>query len=395
MAERPLVVLAEALDQYFLLTRLGLGKALLAKGFRVAVLAGQTGYGSEIAKLGFDFIELPAKPKGLNPLAELNILRTFLASYRRLRPNWIHHFTPRPIVYGSLAARLLGIPYINTITGLGYTFTEDSLTLRRRLTRFVGSQLFQVALGSPNCRTIVQNPDDFEFVKTQAWTSNSQLHLIRSSGVDCQRFAFAPEVESQKVRVVMPGRILWDKGVAEFVEACRWLQTQKQAGNTPDIQMVLVGEPDPKHPTSVPPEQLAGWVNEGLLEWAGFQSDMVEVFSQCQIVVLPSYREGFPKALLEAAACGRPLVGADVPGVREIVHHLKNGFRVPVKDGVALGKSILELANSPALRSQMGLESRKLAESCSLESVVEQTFQIYASLQAVADFVGKNTCLQN
>ena len=395
MAEPPLVVLAEALDQYFLLTRLGLGKALLAKGFRVAVLAGQTGHGPEISKLGFEFIELPAKPKGLNPMGELNILKTFLASYRRLRPDWIHHFTPRPIVYGSLAARLLGIPYINTITGLGYTFTEDSLTVRRRLTRFVGAKLFQVALGSPNCRTIVQNPDDYEFVESQSWTSNSQLNLIRSSGVDCQRFIYKPELQSDKVRVVMPGRILWDKGVAEFVEACRWLQAQKQAGNSPEIQMVLVGEPDPKHPTSVPPEQLTGWVNEGLLEWAGFQSDMVEVFSQCQIVVLPSYREGFPKALLEAAACGRPLVGADVPGVREIVHHQKNGLRVPVKDGVALGKSILELAKSPALRSQMGLESRKLAESCSLESVVEQTFQVYASLSAVNRAFEISTCSKN
>ncbi len=378
MSSRPLVALSEALDHYFLLTRLGLGQELLRRGFRVAVLASETGFGSEITRHGFEFIPLPSKPIGLSPMAELNIFRSYLSAYQKLRPDWTHHFTPRPIVYGSMAARLLRIPYVNTITGLGYTFTDSTPNFRRKLTRFLGSQLFRAALGAQNCRTVVQNPDDQAFVSEQGWAEPSHLHLIRSSGVNCELFSYCQEPTGRPVRVVMPGRILKDKGIAEFVEACRWLKENNHSGR--QIQMVLVGEPDAKHPTSVPTSQLQEWAREGLLEWAGFQSDMPKVFSECHVVVLPSYREGFPKALLEAAACGRPLVGADVPGVREIVHHRVNGLRVPVRDGVALAKAILELASSSELRKQMGLASRGLAESHSLESVVRKTFEIYATL---------------
>ncbi len=201
--------------------------------------------------------------------------------------------------------------------------------------------------------------------------------LIRGSGVDIQRFRPSPELDDGPVMATLVARMLRDKGILEFVEASRLLRQQGI-----QFRAVLVGTPDPDNPTSIPASQLEAWQAEGLVEWWGLNDDIPGVWAQSHIAVLPSaYGEGVPMSLIEAAACGRPIITTDMPGCREIVQHEKNGLLVPVKDSRMLADAIRRLIESPDLRKQMGQEGRKLVEEEFAESVVvSQTLNLYRSM---------------
>jgi glycosyltransferase involved in cell wall biosynthesis len=261
--------------------------------------------------------------------------------------------------------------------GMGYVFLSKQLLSRAIRPGIKGA--FRLLANAPNSRVILQNPDDVE--KWVGWRvlRRDRIVLIRGSGVDTERFHSTPEPPGPPL-VVLPARLLYDKGVAEYVEAARAIKKRGVPA-----RFALVGEGDPGNPASVPPEHVKRWVEEGVIEAFGWKDDMTEVLAQAHVVCLPSYGEGLPKALLEAAACGRPIVATDVPGCREAVKDGVNGFLVPARESAGLTAALQKLVTDPDLRAQMGARGRELAlRELSVDVVAEQTIALYRELLASA-----------
>ncbi len=234
---------------------------------------------------------------------------------------------------------------------------------------------FKWLLSSTGNVLILQNPDDVDLMVNEAKVDPENIRLIRGAGVNVQRFNSSPELEQVPV-VVLPARMLWDKGIGEFVEAAKLL---KAAGIA--ARFALVGGIDECNPTSISRDQLNTWTAAGFIEWSGMREDMPDVLRQANIVCLPSYREGLPKSLLEAAACGRAIVATDVPGCREIVRDGENGILVPARDPNALSVALKKLILNPELRRQMGINGRNMVlNEFSERGVVKSTVNIYKEL---------------
>jgi glycosyltransferase involved in cell wall biosynthesis len=360
-------------DWFFLSHRLPLARAARDAGIDVTIVAHDNGHSETIRGEGFGFIALPIQRTGIGAVAEARTFLFLLRLYRRLRPDLVHHVTIRPVLYGSLAARLVrSVSVVNAISGLGYVFSEKG---RAEHLRRLVETLYRIALRGERCHTIFQNPDDRdEFVRCRLVDVERTL-LIRGSGVDCAQFAFSPEQGGSRV-VLLPARLLWDKGVGTFVEAARRLSSLGV-----DARFVLAGEPDEGNPTAVPLKTLRQWIAEGIVEWWGHQDDMPAVLSQTSVVVLPTRREGLPKALLEAGAVGRAVVATDVPGCREVVRHEINGLLVPPDDPDALASAIRRLLEDPELRREFGAEGRRIVEAeFTQEIVAARTLELYERL---------------
>jgi glycosyltransferase involved in cell wall biosynthesis len=360
-------------DWFFLSHRLPIARAARRIGLNVSVAATDTGSADRIRREGLEFIPVSMTVNGQNPLKELRVIAAFVRMYRERQPDVVHHVTVKPVLYGSLAAWMVGgMGVVNAVSGLGYLFMEST---RARLLRPLVKGLYRVALRHRRSRTIFQNPDDRDLFVGARLLSAEQAILIRGSGVNCDIFVPQPEPDGIPV-VMLPARILWDKGVGEFVEAARLIRQH----DTP-VRFVLVGAPDPGNPAAVPTATVEAWVREGVIEAWGHQRVMPEVLSSATLVVLPSYREGLPKALLEAAACGKPVVTTDVPGCREIVRHNVNGLLVPVRNAPALADAIRLLLQSPPLRQRFGRAGRLIAEREFAEDlVIDQTLAVYRRL---------------
>ncbi|HTT08612.1 MAG TPA: glycosyltransferase family 4 protein [Gammaproteobacteria bacterium] len=358
-------------DWYFVSHRLPLAIAARAAGYDVTVVTRVREHGSTIINAGLRLIPLELRRRGMNPFIEFALLMRLITLYRSERPDIAHHVAMKPVLYGSLAALAARTPHVvNALAGLGWLFTSNSPTAR--LLGAVVRALFSFLLKRGS--VIVQNPDDARWLMEQGVPAQN-IHLIRGSGVDVKLFTPQPESEGDPV-VMLASRLLWDKGVAEFVEAARRLQTSGQRA-----RFVLVGDTDPENPASIRPARLDGWRREGIVEWWGRRDDMPDVLVQASIVCLPSYREGLPKVLVEAAACGRAIVAADVPGCREIVHEGENGLRVPVRNAGALATAIRQLLDDAAMRRRMGGRGRALVEAeFSVEKVVAETLSLYRQL---------------
>jgi glycosyltransferase involved in cell wall biosynthesis len=360
------IILFANTDWYLYNFRLPLAKALRARGADVTLLSPPGEYAARLQAEGFRWLAFPLNRKGMNPLAELVTILRLRRLYRRERPDLVHHFTVKPVLYGSLAARLAGIPaVVNSITGLGYLFLGGGT--RRRLLRTLARMLYRVSLGGT--RVIFQNEDDRRAFLDLRLVRPEQADLVPGSGVDVTRFVPAPEPAGTPV-VLLAARLLWDKGVGEFVEAARRLTVR--------ARFVLAGDPDADNPAAVPPEQLRAWQEEGVVEWQGWQDDMPAVLAGASVFCLPSYREGLSKTLAEAAACGRAIVTTDVPGCRDVVAHGVNGLLVPPRNADALAEAIAALLADPSLRRKMGAAGRRIAEEhFSIEHVVGATLAVY------------------
>jgi len=361
-------------DWFFLSHRLPLAIGARDAGLDVSIAAGDTGKSKEIVDRGFRFVSLPISRGGANPITDARTLFFLIRLYTRLRPDLVHHVTVKPIVYGSLAARLVrGVAVVNAVSGLAYTFSSDKL--HARVLRPLVTALYRLALSDRRSRIIFQNPNDRDDLVRMKVVRPEQAVLIRGSGVECSVFAPSPEPAGKPV-VMLPARMLLEKGVREFVEAARLLLTSGSKG-----RFVLVGDSDPANPGSIGRPQLEAWVRQGLVEWWGHRTDMPRVLSCASIVVLPAYREGLPKSLLEAAACGRPIVTTDVPGCREVVRSGINGLLVPARDARALAQAIEMLIQRPDLRKQYGRAGREIAVSeFAEEIVVKNTLALYGDL---------------
>jgi glycosyltransferase involved in cell wall biosynthesis len=362
-------------DWFFLSHRLPIARAARDAGAHVLVVAGDSGKGTAIRAEGFEFIALPIARRGLNPIQDLRTLWFLKRTYQRLRPKLVHHVTIKPVLYGSIAARLVGgIAVVNAVSGLGYAFM--SRDRRARAIRPFVRALYRIALGRPNSRTIFQNPDDLSDVVKMGAVQPRHAVLIRGAGVDCARFRPAPEPSGLPI-VLLASRMLWDKGVKEFVEAAGIIR-----GHDKTARFVLVGAPDVGNPSAIPVEQLEAWTREGVVEWWGQRDDMPEVLAQASVVALPTlYGEGVPKVLLEAAASGRPIVATDVRGCREIVRPGVNGLLVAPRNSMSLADALRDLLSSPELRMRLGRAGREIAlAEFAEEGVVERTLGVYREL---------------
>ena len=333
-----------------------LAKAIRDAGYKLTVVTRSGEHGDRIRSLGFDLVEMDLGRGRLSPWTNLRTLWRLRAAYRRLRPDLVHHVALQPSMLGSAAAALAGRPAIvNTIAGMGHALSSGGV--RRRVVERVLLPVLGRTLRRSH--TLVQNPDDAALIKDALGMRPGRVIVVRGAGVDVGRFAPRPEPTEGPVRVAMVSRMLWSKGVREFVDAAAIVR-----GRRGDVAFALVGAPDPGNPDTVPPEQLEAWAASGDVAWWGHREDIAGVWARSHIAVLPSwYREGVPNALLEAAACGRPIITTDMPGCREAARHGENGLLVPPRDARALADAILKLVDAPALRAEMGRAGRRRAET--------------------------------
>lgn len=363
-------------DWYFCSHRLPLAVAAREAGFEVVVVTRVRAHGEAIRRAGLRLIPLDWSRRGLNPLREMAVLVALWRIYRRERPDIVHQVALKPVLYGSLAAWLAGCGrVVNALAGLGFVFISDRK--RARLLRPLVRLAFRRLLNRPGSRLILQNPDDVRQFVGEGLAAPERIVLISGSGVDLASFAPTPEPPGLPV-VMLASRLLWDKGVGEFVEAAGILRGRGVAA-----RFVLVGEADYDNPAAVDSARLESWQASGVVELWGRRGDMPQVLGMAHIVCLPSYREGLPKVLLEAAACARPLIAADVPGCREIVRTGENGILVPVRDSGALAAAIVDLLTEPQRRQEMGAAGRRLVEQeFSQEIVIDRTLGLYREMQA-------------
>lgn len=362
-------------DWYLYNFRLPLAKFLQQKGIEVVFTSPPGDYVSLLEEQGFRHISLQMERRSLNPWKEVNLLIQLANIYLKEKPDLVHHFTIKCVIYGSLAAQLVGIKArVNAVTGLGHVFTSNSW--QARLLRPLVKTLFRIALRGQSSRLILQNPDDYQTFLTTRLISPKHLRLIRGSGIDTERFQPPPPLslkEKESRKVLLATRLLWEKGIGEYVEAAKILKPRY-----PSLEFLLAGSPDPGNPASVPLEQILVWEQEGMITRLGHVDNMEELLRQVDIAVLPSYREGTPRSLLEAAACGLPIVTTDVPGCREVVQHEVNGLLVPVKNAQKLAEAIQRLADHSEERTRMGKAGReKVLVEFDQRIVLEKTFEVY------------------
>jgi glycosyltransferase involved in cell wall biosynthesis len=358
-------------DWFFLSHRLAVARAARDRGAEVWVGAASTGREEQITREGFRFVSIPFRRSGKNIFHEFRTIRKIARVLRDIRPDIVHNVTIKPVLYASWLSRFVGRPaVVNAISGLGHVFIASGA--KARLLRGVVRMAYKAALSGDRVRVIFQNPDDMELFVAEGMVEKDRTVLIRGSGVDVDLYRPSPEQPGIPI-VMFASRILKDKGAMELVEATILLRNW----NVP-FRLVFVGDPDPDNPATVTEGALLAWAKEGLIEWWGNKSQMELVLPLAAVVVLPSYREGLPKVLLEAASAGRPIVATDVPGCRDVVRDGWNGYLVPPRDHIRLAEAIRRLLENPGLRARMGANGREMAErEFRIEKVIADTFSIY------------------
>ena len=350
--------------------RLSLMQTMQSLGWQVVAAAPLDRFSRKLENQGLKFVDLAMDRKGTSPLSDLRLLHRLRGLYRLEAPDLVHHFTIKPTVYGSLAAKLAPAKgVVNSITGLGYSFIHGGAIQQ------IAKVLYRCALRPP-AETIFENSQDRDFFLKNSLLQSNRAHLIYGTGVDMHFFEGAAIADGNPeiVTFLCLGRMLWDKGIGEFVQAAEEVKKRH-----PAARFVLLGGSDPGNPAAVPPTWLEARQAQGQVEWVDHVDDVRPYLSRAQVVVLPSYREGFPKSLLEAAAMGKPLIATDVPGCCDIVAHGVNGLLVPARDPHQLAQAMLALAGNPTLRVAMGQAGRARVKELFDETIViRKTLGVYA-----------------
>lgn len=362
---------------FFMSHRVPVALAAQRAGYDVHVATMDGPAVADIQALGMTHHAIPMTRSGKHPLQELGTLLALVRLFRRVRPDVVHLVTIKPVLYGGIAARLARVRgMVAAISGLGFVFLSNSLKMR--LVRSVVARLYRIALGHPNSRVIFQNANDRDLLKSLGAVRDEQVVMIRGAGVDLKAYRALPEPAAPPVVVTMVARLLRDKGVQEFVQAAGIL---RQRGLP--VTMQLVGGVDAGNPASATQSEVDAWQREGAVQALGERSDVAALYAASHIAVLPSYREGLPKSLIEAAACARAVVTTDVPGCRDAIEPGETGLLVPVRDAQALADAIARLAEDPALRQAMGAAGRALAErEFNIERVASIHVGLYDALSA-------------
>jgi glycosyltransferase involved in cell wall biosynthesis len=371
-------------DWYLYNHRLALARMAREQGMEVSLVSPKGNYVEKLRAEGFPWFELPLDRSGMNVLREALAVLRCTRLYKSLQPDLVHHFTVKPVFYGSLAARWAGVPaLVNSITGLGYLFTNPSPYVT--VIRWLLKPIYMRAMAHPNQRIIFQHEGDLQAYLELGLVRREDTTIIPGSGVNLTRFQPRDEPPEPPL-ILMATRMLWDKGVGDLIEAVRRMQAHRITA-----RVALVGRPDEGNPSSIPAEQLEEWQREGFAEWWGHQEDMPAIFAQSHIVVLPSYSEGVPKCLIEAAAMGKPIVASDLPGCRAIVQDEWNGLLVAPRDPVALSKALQRLVTDRNLRRSMGHNGRKIVEERFDDRIINQkNLTIYNELLARQERISNN-----
>ena len=367
-------------DWYLYNFRRSLAEQLRDLGREVVLVSPPGKYGEKLRALGFRWIPFPFSTKSLNPFSELAVLVNLIRLYRAERPDLAHHFTIKCVIYGSIAAYLAGkVPTVNAVTGLGHVFTDAGLKMR--ILQPVVKMLYRLifSLNSAHMRIIFQNTEDRDFFVQQGLAPGSLTHIIRGSGVDCLHFRPPQPVEVRgpgPVKILFASRMLKEKGLAELVAAVKMLRTRGV-----DIRVILAGDIYPENPSSLTKEDITEMCTDSVMIYAGHHDDIRQLIAECDIVVLPSYREGSPRILIEAAAMAKPIVATKIAGCMGIVEEGVNGLLVPVGDAAALAEALERLVRNRGLRETMGKAGRRIAlAEFSDEIVLQKTFAVYHEL---------------
>ena len=361
-------------DWIFISHRLPIAEAALKAGYAVVVAAKDSGRANEIRVKGIEFIDIPISRSGTNPFVEVQLLYCFLKLYLKVKPDLLHHVTMKPVIYGSIIAKILKIKTVNAISGLGYIFTANRTGLVQRLMVF----LMRIGFSKKNNHLIFQNKDDFRELKNlKIFRKETAISFVKGVGVNLEEYSFETIKNQRLLSIVFPARMLWDKGVSEFIEAAKILQRTYYD----KVFFELHGKIDSENKMGVPISYLKEQEIDGYLKWFGHKEDMISLFQTTDIVVLPSYREGMPKVLIEACAAGIPIVTTDAIGCRDCVDESENGFKVPVKSVIPLANAIEKLLLSSDLRKEMGSCSHKKAiKEFDQKQVIAKHLAIYKSL---------------
>lgn len=363
-------------DWYFVSHRLELAIAAREAGYDVAVASRVDRHGERITAAGLKLYPVSFNRGGLNPLEEMRTLAEIGRIYRLEKPDIVHHVALKPVIYGSLVAKWLGIRgTVNALGGLGFVFS--STTARARMMRGIIRPLLRFVLRGKHSLLIVQNRGNRDHLVGEGVVELESTRLIRGVGVDPAAYRQVGE-ETERPLVILPARLLREKGVCEFVEAARSLRKKGVKA-----RFALVGKPDPANPASLTQAEVDRWASEGIVEYWGWQDDMPSVFAAAQIVCLPSYHEGLPKSLLEAAASGCAIVASDIPGCREIVTPGETGWLAPVRDAGGLAAALEQAIERPDLRARFGTSARNIVErDFSVARLAEQTIALYRELES-------------
>lgn len=361
---------------FFLSHRLAVGQAAEAAGWQVTLITPPEPADAvtRIRAEGFAHETLEMGRGQIAPLRDLGTLWRLMRAFRRLQPTVVHLVTMKPVLFGAIAARLAGVrAVVAALSGLGFLFISESA--KARAVRAVMAPLLRFGLNRAGVAAIFQNTDDRTTIEARGVRPGAGVEMIRGSGTDLSRFAPDATPEDPPL-VVMPARMLIDKGAMEFVEAAGMLRNRRITA-----RFAYLGDPDPANPACVPEAQQAAWQAAGVVEFWGHRADIPEVLARASLVVLPSYREGLPKALIEAAAAGRAVVTTDVPGCRDAIEPGETGLLVPVRDAAALADVMEALLTNPDRRTKMGRAGRALAERAfRAEAVAARHLEIYDRL---------------
>lgn len=368
------VLLFANTDWYIYNFRIELARSLREAGHSVVIVVPDGQYVQRIRDAGFRVIVLDMSRRGINLVQEVSTLYRLVGIYRKECPDIAHHFTIKAVVYGGLVAKIAGIhAIVHAVAGMGYVFSSRSILAK--ILKPLLKMMLKWILKCRHSLLILQNRDDVEQFVSMGMLPRQCIRLIRGSGVNIGRFFPVERSGNKEFRVLLATRLLWDKGVREYVEAAKHCHYS-------EIKFIVAGNTDIGNPASVPAEYLNEQVAAGYIEYVGHVEDMAEIMSTVHAVVLPTvYGEGVPRVLLEAAASGLPIVATDVPGCREIVHNDDNGYLIKPKSWEAVLQAIEKLYRDPTMARQMGLRSREIVVvEYDEKKVIQQTLGVYREL---------------
>ncbi|MFW1144682.1 glycosyltransferase family 4 protein [Vibrio parahaemolyticus] len=356
---------------------LHLALSIKDKGHRVAIAAGNENEKTFFESLGLEFYHIPLSRSGKNLFRELGSLGSIRRVFLEFKPDYAHMFTIKPVLYAGIINRLYrnirAKNVVFSVTGLGSTSVSRSIS-GVFFWAFLKA-LYRFSLGGNNSKVIFENKDDLDFFVKSMISKEEQSFIVNGAGVDIDEFCPSKE-KTSTITVVFVARMLKDKGVREYIEAGRILQDR----NIP-VELLLIGTTDPGNPSSMTDEELKNASGKGYVKHLGFRNDIANCYQKSHIACLPSYREGLPKSLIEAAACGLPIITTDVPGCRQMVSASKNGIIVPPRDPISLANAIQELVSNEKIREDMGEKSREIAKSRYSKAEVTLSFyKIYGLL---------------